>query len=135
MEDCLFCKIVVGQIQSAAIYKDDDALAFLDILPRAPGHALVVPKVHAPTLTDLPADKVGPLFLAVREVANLMLARLKPDGLTVGINHGSMSGQAVDHLHVHIIPRYKGDGGGSIHSVVNNKPVETIDQIKAKLLN
>ncbi|MBI2591597.1 MAG: HIT family protein, partial [Candidatus Brennerbacteria bacterium] len=60
---------------------------------------------------------------------------LKPDGFTIGINHGEASGQAVDHLHIHIIPRWKNDGGGSIHGVVNNPPKESLEEIKKKILH
>lgn len=132
--DCLFCKIIAKQIPSAIIYEDDHALAFLDIHPRSPGHAVVIPKTHAPTIIDLPDAEVGLLFSAVKKVAELLMASLKPDGITIGMNQGRASGQEVDHLHVHLMPRWHNDAGGSIQSVVDNKSTESVEEIKNKII-
>ena len=70
--DCLFCKIVAKEIPSLVVYEDDHALAFLELHPRSPGHTMVIPKVHAPTIADLPDAEVGPLFIAVKKVAELL---------------------------------------------------------------
>lgn len=118
MKDCLFCKIIRKEVEAEVIYEDENNEAVLDILPCAPGHALVLPRVHAGNILELEDDKLGPLFTAVKKVAALLKKKLNPDGFTIGINHGSISGQSVDHLHIHVIPRYEGDSGGSIHSVV-----------------
>ena len=129
MDECLFCKIAAKQIPAHLIFENDHALAFLDIMPRTKGHTLVIPKMHAPNIVALPAGEVGPLFLAVRQVAELLAKKLSPDGITIGINQGKASGQEVDHLHVHLMPRWHGDGGGAIQSVVHAKtdvPVEEI---------
>jgi histidine triad (HIT) family protein len=134
MEDCLFCKIANKEIPSAVIYEDDHVLAFLDIMPRAPGHTMVIPKVHAPNIFELPDTEVGPLFLAVKRVAEMLSSKLHPDGITIGMNQGRASGQEVDHLHVHLMPRWRGDGGSSIQSVVNNKPKESIEEIRKKIV-
>lgn len=134
MEDCLFCKIAAKQIPSAVIYEDDKAFGFLDIHPRSPGHAVVIPKYHAPNIVELPASEVGPLFAAVKHVTDLISKNLKPDGITIGVNQGRASGQEVDHIHVHLMPRWHGDGGGSIQSVVNNIPKETVEEIRKKIL-
>ena len=131
--DCLFCKIVVQEIPAYRIYEDATALAFLDIHPKAPGHAMIIPKVHAEKLSDLAEEYVGPLFLAVRRVARVIRERLDADGLTIGINEGRASGQAVEHLHVHVLPRFEGDGGGSLHSIVENFPKESLEALQKKL--
>ena len=116
--DCLFCKIIAKEIPAEIISENDNYLSFLDITPRAEGHTLVVPKKHANNIIDLDPEAIGPLFEGVRKTTTLIKNSLNPDGFTIGINHGSVAGQAVDHLHVHIIPRHANDGDGSIHSVV-----------------
>jgi histidine triad (HIT) family protein len=132
--DCLFCKIVNGGIPSEKIYEDDVAFAFLDINPLAPGHTVIVPKIHVENILDLPESQAGPLFLGVKRVTGSINLALKPHGFTIGINHGKVSGQVIDHLHIHVIPRFEGDGGGSIHSVVKNPPQEPISAIKEKII-
>jgi len=133
MADCLFCKMVRREISSEIIREDEHTLAFLDIRPRAPGHAMVIPKVHAPHLTDLPDAEIGPLFTAVKAVALRLTEILKPDGMTIGMNQGEASGQVVGHLHVHLLPRYDGDGGGAIQSVVGNPGPEVPAEIAKRL--
>jgi len=132
--DCLFCKIAVKQIPAKIVYEDDRAVTFLDILPRAPGHVMVIPKYHAPTLVALPDNEIAPLFSAVKKTAGLLVAALHPDGITIGINQGRASGQEVDHLHVHLMPRFHGDGGGAVQSIVHNTPKESLDEIAKKIL-
>lgn len=132
-DNCLFCKIAAGGIPAQAVYEDAHALAFLDIAPRAPGHTVVIPKVHAPTLAELPDVEVAPLFAAVKKVAALLSRELRCDGITIGINQGRASGQVVDHLHVHLVPRWHNDGGGAVQSVVDNKPEETLEEILKKI--
>ncbi|HVM76598.1 MAG TPA: HIT family protein [Candidatus Paceibacterota bacterium] len=132
--DCLFCKIVAKQIPAQTIYEDDHVLAFLDIHPRTTGHTMVIPKYHAPRIIELPNEEVGPLFLAVKHTAELLNDKLQCDGATIGMNQGRASGQEVDHLHVHVMPRWHNDKGGSIQSVVNNPPKESVDEIRKKLL-
>ena len=134
MEDCIFCKIATKERPAYVIYEDEHAFAFFDITPSAPGHTMVIPKVHAPNFLELPDAEVAPLFAAVKKVAELVVRKLGADGATVGINQGRASGQYVDHLHVHIIPRWKGDGGSAVQSVVNNKPKETPEEIKKKIV-
>ena len=134
MDDCLFCKIIKKQIPAKVVYEDDHAMAFLDIMPRTPGHTMVILKVHTPNLLELPDGEVGPLFLAVKHVAALLSKALAPDGITIGVNQGRASGQEVDHLHVHLMPRFHGDGGGAVQSLVNAKPKESIDATLEKIL-
>ncbi len=131
--NCLFCKIIKKEIPAEIIYEDEKTLAILDINPRAPGHAMVLPKVHGETILDLPENEIGPLFSAVKKITRLIQKSLKPEGFTIGINHGKISGQVIDHLHIHIIPRFKNDEGSSIHSVVNNPPKESLKEIKNKI--
>lgn len=133
MTDCLFCKITSKEIPSEVIYEDDSAFAILDIHPIAPGHTMVLSKKHRETILDLNDDELAPIFSAVRNVTKLLQEVFAPDGFTIGINQGKASGQTIDHLHVHIIPRFRNDGGGSIHSVVDNQPKETIREIAERI--
>lgn len=133
MEDCLFCKIVKGEIPAERVYEDDIAVAFLDIMPRTPGHTMVIPKIHVENFVDLPKEQIGPFFEAAQKVAVTVERALAPDGFTLGMNHGKVSGQEVPHLHFHIMPRWEGDGGGSIQSVVANKPKEGIAIVAEKI--
>jgi histidine triad (HIT) family protein len=134
VNDCLFCKIVAKQIPAQIVYEDDHALAFLDIHPSAPGHTMVIPKVHAPNLLELPPEEVGPLFAAVQHVGKMLSKAFTPDGITMGANQGRASGQEVDHLHVHLIPRWHNDGGHAVQSVVHNPPEESLDDILKKIV-
>ena len=133
MTDCLFCKIATGEIPSYKIYEDNLVMAFLDIHPRAPGHTVVIPKGHYPTLFELPAECVVPLWSAVKNIAGKAKEALKTDGFTIGMNHGAVSGQTVPPLHVHIMPRFEGDGGKSIHSVVHNPGEIPLEEMVEKL--
>lgn len=133
MSDCLFCRIAKHEIKAEVIYEDDHTVAFLDISPRAPGHTLVIPKFHAGNIILLPEEEVGPLFAAVKKVSGMIVDRLKPDGLTIGINQGAASGQEVDHLHIHIFPRWTNDGGHSVQSIVNYKTEESVAEMGKKI--
>lgn len=133
MSDCLFCKIAEQSVPAEVVYEDASAVAFLDIMPRAPGHTMVVPRSHAGTILDMRPEDIGPLFTAVQRVVRQIQEALSPDGFTIGINHGRVSGQAIDHVHVHIVPRFQNDGGGSLHSIVHNPPQESVAEIAKKL--
>ena len=133
--DCLFCQIANKQREADIVYEDDHVVGILDIFPRTPGHVMIIPKVHCENVLDLPEGEVGPVFLAVKAMTGRLQKALRPDGFTIGINHGKVSGQAIDHLHVHIMPRWHDDGGGSLHSVVGNPPKESLKSIKEKILD
>jgi histidine triad (HIT) family protein len=135
MEQCLFCRIISGEISTEIVYEDSKAVAFLDIHPRAPGHTVVIPRCHALNLVELPFEEGPGLFYAIQKVARGVQEVMVAPGLTIGINQGKVSGQEVDHLHVHILPRFKNDGGGSIQSVVNNPSSESLAEIGKKLKN
>ncbi len=132
--ECIFCKIARKEIPAQVIYEDMHAVGFLDRDPRAAGHTLIVPKRHAETILDLQGGEVGTLFSAVREITALLKKSLHADGFTIGINHGVVAGQAVSHLHVHVIPRFMGDHGTSIHAVITNPPAESVEAIAKKIM-
>lgn len=120
MSDCIFCKIAGGEIPNYTVYEDDYVLAFLDIHPCAKGHAVVIPKKHYADISEMGAAEWGFLSAGLMAAARKVYQALSPDGMNVGLNDKPAAGQAVPHLHWHIIPRYTGDGGGSMHSIVRS---------------
>ena len=110
MNDCIFCKIIAGEIPSTAVYEDDNVFAFLDITPVNPGHTLVVPKKHSTNVLDTDDETLASLFPAVKQVAHAVKKGMEAEGINIHINNGSAAGQVVPHLHLHIIPRYADDG-------------------------
>jgi histidine triad (HIT) family protein len=105
---CVFCEIVSGAKEAQTVYEDAATIAFLDHRPLFPGHVLLVPRAHHELLADLPAEKVGPLFQNARLLSTAVQAALEADGTFVAVNNGVS--QSVPHVHVHVIPRRKGDG-------------------------
>jgi len=104
----LFCDIIAGIVPAHIVLADDEVVAFLDKRPVFKGHVLVAPREHVRTLADLPADRVGPYFLRVQQVSAVMPAALGSEGTFVAANN--VVSQSVPHLHVHVVPRTKGDG-------------------------
>jgi len=133
MADCVFCQMVAGERRPHTVYEDDAVLAFLDIHPASRGHTLVIPRAHAERLDLLDDQDVGGLFAGVKKVMALLEAALKPAGLNVGWNHGWAAGQRVNHLHVHLIPRYPGDGGGGIQSLIKSFVTEDLNRVAAQI--
>jgi histidine triad (HIT) family protein len=105
---CTFCAIVAGEVPATRVFEDAGFVAFLDVRPLFPGHTLVVPRDHVEVLTDLPGADIGPLFERVRALAGAMEAGLGASGSFVALNN--RVSQSVPHLHVHVVPRTKGDG-------------------------
>ncbi|KTG08095.1 HIT family hydrolase [Haloprofundus marisrubri] len=128
-DDCIFCKIVAGDIPGRTVYETDEVLAFLDANPLSAGHTLVVPKEHAERLDDLSGAEASELFAAVHELTPRVESAVDADAVTVGINDGSAAGQEVPHVHVHLVPRFEGDGGGPIHAVAGERPDLSDDEL------
>jgi len=105
---CLFCKIILGSIPAHRVYEDSETFAFLDINPLFPGHVLVAPKRHFVTLADVPGQHVGPLFESAQLLAKAVESAVEAEGSFVAINN--RVSQTVPHLHIHVIPRRRGDG-------------------------
>ena len=108
--DCVFCKMVAGQIPVTKIYEDDVVLSFLDIGPISDGHTLVIPKQHFEKLHQCPAEILGRVASRLGKIAKAVAAAMNSDGYNVLCNNGRAAGQLVEHLHFHIIPRNTGDG-------------------------
>ncbi len=109
-KDCVFCKIVSGEIPSTKIYEDENTLAFLDIRPVNPGHTLVIPKEHYRNILDIPEDEWEHVAKTARIVARAVKAGAGAEGVNVSSSHEPSAGQEVFHLHLHIIPRFSSDG-------------------------
>jgi histidine triad (HIT) family protein len=110
--DCVFCKIRDGQIPSAKLYEDERTFAIMDINPLNPGHALVVIKAHAPTIFDADPADLGAAITAAKRVGAAVKAAMKAEGLNIMQANGAAAFQSVPHLHLHLIPRFTGDGKG-----------------------
>lgn len=106
--DCRFCAIVRGELPAARVYEDAHTVAFLDRRPLFPGHVLLVPRRHVATLPEVSDRVLGPLFRAVRRLADAVPRALEAEGSFVAINN--RVSQSVPHLHVHVVPRRRGDG-------------------------
>lgn len=104
--DCIFCKILRGEIGSTKIYEDAEVLAFMDVMPQSPGHCLVIPKRHAANIHDIEAEEAAILMRATHRLAQAVRVGLKPDGVGLYQFNGAAAGQTVFHIHFHIIPRY-----------------------------
>lgn len=109
MPDCIFCKLVRGEIPSARVLETDQAVAFLDVGPLNPGHVLIIPKAHYATLPDLPDDLAAATASLLPRLGRAVRAATGAEGLNVLVNVGAVAGQSVDHVHWHIIPRHRGD--------------------------
>jgi len=112
-ENCLFCKIVAGEIPSVKIYENEDVIAFMDIMPVTAGHCLIVPKLHSESLLDAKADTIAAVAAASIPIANAVKQATKADGIKVAQFNGAAAGQTVYHYHMHIIPCFEGESVGS----------------------
>jgi histidine triad (HIT) family protein len=108
-DGCIFCRIVAGKLPCFKLLEDDATIAFMDINPIGPGHALAVAKGHWPTVDVIPPEVLGQVAQTAQKVAKAALTVLKPNGLNLMQSNGPGAGQTVPHLHVHIIPRQPGD--------------------------
>ena len=108
MKDCIFCKIVDGEIPSMKIYEDDWCVAVMDISPATPGHTLVIPKEHFDSLEDLDEETAGKLMMVAKLIGFRQKNALGSEGFNIVQNNGRAAGQTVMHYHIHVIPRYAG---------------------------
>ena len=105
-EDCIFCKIISKKAPAVIVFEDPNSIAFLDIHPLNPGHTLVVPKKHYPSMVEMPPDEVGKAFVSVSKVTRGVMKASKAEGISIGQSNGRAASQEVFHMHVHVIPRY-----------------------------
>lgn len=110
MNDCLFCKIIKGEIPSRKVYEDKNVYAFLDISPVNEGHTLVMPQKHYETILDAPSEVLCNLITVIRKIVPSILQAVKSESFNLQVNSGKTAGQIIPHLHFHIIPRFPDDG-------------------------
>lgn len=115
MSDCIFCKIINGEIPSAKVFENEHVYAFMDISQVTKGHTLVIPKVHKANVFELTPEIARNLFESVPLIANAIKDAFNPVGLNIVNNNGELAGQTVFHFHIHLLPRYgEGDGFGAV---------------------
>ena len=135
MKDCLFCKIVAGEIPATKVYEDKNTLAFLDINPVNPGHTLIIPKKHSRNIFDIEKEDLVNVTNNIQKIAKAIKKGLNPDGINIISNNEPAAGQVIFHTHTHIVPRFTGDGfkhwQGTPYK--NNETEEVAEKIKEAL--
>lgn len=119
-DNCIFCKIAQKKIDAKIIDENENAIAFLDAYPLTAGHTLVITKNHYAKLQDVEFDQINQLFSLVNKILPSIEKGTGVQGTLIAIHNGKDAGQEIPHLHVHIVPRKPGDGGGSIHSMFDS---------------
>jgi histidine triad (HIT) family protein len=132
--DCIFCRIIAGQVPSVKVFEDGRSLAFMDINPRSDGHCLIIPKIHAPTLFDISEEDLVAVTSTAKRVAMAIKASLAPDGMLVYQLNGKVAMQLVDHFHVHLVPRWKNEGVDLAHGFQAGN-MEKIRGIAARIVS
>lgn len=106
VDNCLFCKIIKGEIPCVKVYEDNDVLGFLDISQTTLGHTLVIPKDHYDNFLYVPSDLLGKCFSAAQRIAQALVSGLGAKGVNILVNTNEIAGQTIMHFHIHVIPRY-----------------------------
>ena len=130
IQPCIFCDLLQDLSYSHVVMNDSASVAVLNVSPASPGHTLVITRTHVESIWDLDDDTAAALMVTVKSVARLLRERLRPDGLTVRQNNGAASGQRIPHLHVHLVPRWEGDGHIG-WPPARKEPVDNVDVMRA----
>jgi len=130
---CIFCRIVAGEVKAEVVAREPYVVAFLDVQPLADGHVLVVPRAHVAAVEDLEPAAADALFRQVTRLARPVREALGAAGTTIGVNNGEATGQTIAHVHVHIVPRWHGDGAGSIHTIFPRKASRPLADVGAAI--
>jgi histidine triad (HIT) family protein len=129
----IFAQIIRGEAPCYKLYEDDDVLAFLDLFPQSYGHTLVIPKrAAARNILDIDADNLGKLIRVTQQLTRVLVDELQPEGVQVAQFNGAPAGQTVFHIHMHIVPRFAGQGLG-VHASSKADPAE-LEQLQARLV-
>lgn len=135
VSDCIFCKIIAGDIPASKVYEDDHFLAFLDISQVTPGHTLVIPKKHARNLLEMTPDETADLFNVVSTVTKKVESATQPQGMNIISNMEEIAGQSVFHTHVHILPRYSQDDDLKIDFIAHEPDFDHLAQLAKDISN
>ncbi|SET29029.1 HIT family protein [[Clostridium] polysaccharolyticum] len=111
-ENCIFCKIIEGDIPSTTLYEDEEFKVIFDIFPASKGHVIILPRYHAANIFELPQEITAKAFVLAKKIATVLKKVLGCDGINILQNNGEAAGQTVFHLHIHVIPRFKDDNMG-----------------------
>ena len=128
-DNCIFCKIIAGEIPSHTLYEDEQFKVILDVGPATKGHALILPKHHYANLYELPEDTAADVIRLAKKMMTTMTDKLKCDGFNIVQNNGEVAGQTVFHFHMHLIPRYK-DDGEILKYIAGEPSQEELEEIK-----
>lgn len=137
MNDCIFCKIVSGEIPCIKVYEDEKILAFLDIKPVNIGHTLIIPKEHYKNIYETPEEILKGMISVSKRISIALKSALNADGINITMNNEPSAGQIIFHSHIHIIPRIENDGFKAWHGKRNyqdGEKEETAEKIKKLLL-
>lgn len=133
MADCIFCKIIAGEIPSSKVYEDNQVVAFLDISQVTPGHTLVVPKQHFRNLLEMDADSSSQLFARIPDIARKVMKATGAKGINILNNNEKIAGQTVFHTHVHLAPRYEETDGLQISFEAHEPDFPALAQLAEKI--
>ncbi len=133
MDNCIFCKIAQGDIPSITLYEDDDVKVIFDAGPATKGHALVIPKMHYANVFEIPEELLAKAHIVAKKIAKALKDATGCEGVNILQNNGEMAGQSVFHLHIHVIPRYKGDTA-NIQWTPGQQDKEYLEELAAKVL-
>ena len=135
MSDCIFCKILAGEIPAAKVYEDEQVLAFLDISQGTPGQTLVVPKEHHRNILEMDATSASQLFAKIPVIAQKVMKATQADGMNIIANCEEVAGQTVFHTHVHLIPRYGAEDDLKIDFVAHEPDFDKLAQVAETIKN
>ncbi len=134
--NCVFCKIIAGEIPAKVIMQNEKAMALLDAFPLAAGHSLVIPKSHYAKVQEMSEQDAKAVFEIVWKLVGAVETGSEVNASTIAIHNGSEAGQEVPHVHAHIVPRKRGDGAGAIHSMFKIKPklsTQEMDSLRERI--
>jgi len=133
-QNCIFCQIISGKVQSKKIYEDSRCIAILDINPANPGHILLMPKEHFSVMPQIPEPDIGHLFMVSKALSSEILKSLKVKGTNIFVANGAAAGQRAQHFMIHIIPRKDNDGITAFNIPQRQIPDSDLDEIKARMV-
>ena len=131
--DCIFCKIVQGDIPATKVYEDDDFFGFLDIAPINKGHVLIIPKEHYETYLEMPEELSSKFGEVLHKVTKAVYDAVEPEGYNIFTNNYKIAGQEVPHLHFHILPRFKDDGFSFVWPHQKYDDTDEMEDFKEKI--
>ena len=135
MDNCIFCKIISGEIPSSKVYEDDKVLAFLDISQATKGHTLVIPKEHVRNILEMSAETAETVFSRVPKIARAVQKATKAIGMNILNNNEEVAGQTVFHTHVHLVPRYGAEDDLKIDFVAHEPDFDKLAQVAETIKN